>query len=137
MDLIKTEAHFDPAVYGRLLASELPRLPENETEYDRIVERMEALDFPPRQLTPEESALRQLLAALVQVYEPVCESPDYPPCEVVKFFMEQRGLKQADLVPVLGTRSQVSDIVTGKRGISKAQAKKLATFFNTGVELFI
>ena len=34
-------------------------------------------------------------------------------------------------------RGAGSDIVSGKRGISKAQAKKLAAFFNTGVELFI
>ena len=33
--------------------------------------------------------------------------------------MEQRGLKQADLVLVLGTRAQVSDVVTEKRGIQQ------------------
>jgi len=42
--------------------------------------------------------------------------------------MEQRGLRQADLVPVLGSRAQVSDLVNGKRRISKAQAKKLAEY---------
>lgn len=51
--------------------------------------------------------------------------------------MDQRGLRQADLVPVLGSRAQVSDIVTGKRGISIRQAKKLAEFFHTGPEMFI
>jgi HTH-type transcriptional regulator/antitoxin HigA len=56
---------------------------------------------------------------------------------MLQYLMEQRGLKQADLVPVIGSRAQVSDIVNGKRGISKAQAKKLAAFFHTSVELFI
>lgn len=56
---------------------------------------------------------------------------------MVRFLMDQRGLRQADLVPVLGTRTQVSEIVSGKRGISKAQAKRLAEFFHTSVELFI
>jgi HTH-type transcriptional regulator / antitoxin HigA len=51
--------------------------------------------------------------------------------------MEQRALRQPDPVPVLGTRAQVSDVVTGKSGISKAQAKKLAGFFQVSVELFI
>jgi HTH-type transcriptional regulator/antitoxin HigA len=51
--------------------------------------------------------------------------------------MEQRNLKQADLVPVLGTRAQVSDVATGRRGISKAQAQKLAEFFRVRVELFL
>jgi HTH-type transcriptional regulator/antitoxin HigA len=51
--------------------------------------------------------------------------------------MQQRGLKQADLVPVLGSRAQVSDLVNGKRGISKTQAKALAKYFGVSIELFI
>ena len=51
--------------------------------------------------------------------------------------LEQRRLKQADLVPLLGSRAQVSDLVNGKRGISKAQAKKLAEYFHVSAELFI
>ncbi len=47
------------------------------------------------------------------------------------------GLKQADLVPVLGSRAQVSAVVNGTRGISKAQAKKLAEFFHTSTDRFI
>ena len=123
--------------YGRLLATELPKAAENEAEYQRLVEKLEALDFPAQPLSPEESALRDVLAALIQVYEPESEFPKFPPCETVKFYMDQRGLRQADLVPVLGSRAQVSDIVTGRRGISKRQAKKLAEFFHTGPELFI
>jgi len=38
---------------------------------------------------------------------------------------------------VIGSRAQVSDLVNGRRGISKAQAKKLAQFFHVSVELFI
>jgi len=56
---------------------------------------------------------------------------------MVQFLMEQRGLKQADLVPVLSSRAQVSDLVNGKRGISKAQIKKLAQFFDVSTDLFI
>jgi HTH-type transcriptional regulator/antitoxin HigA len=51
--------------------------------------------------------------------------------------MEQRGLKQSGLVPVLGSRSQVSDLVNGKRGIGQAQIKKLAACFRVSPELFI
>jgi antitoxin component HigA of HigAB toxin-antitoxin module len=38
---------------------------------------------------------------------------------------------------VLGTKSRVSELLAGKREISKEQAKKLAAFFHVGVELFI
>jgi HTH-type transcriptional regulator / antitoxin HigA len=60
-----------------------------------------------------------------------------PPHEMVRYLMEQRGLRQADLAPVIGSRAQVSDLVNGRRGISKAQAKKLAQFFHVSAELFI
>jgi HTH-type transcriptional regulator/antitoxin HigA len=46
-------------------------------------------------------------------------------------------LKQADLVPVLGSRAQAADLVNGKRGISKSQAKKLAEFFRVTADPFI
>ena len=131
-------ATLDPVAYGKLLAMEQPKPIKNEKEFERMVARLEELDFATRPLTPEETALRDVLGALVNVYEEAHHRlPEQPPCEMVKFLMEQRGLKQADLVPALGTRAQVSDVVTGRRGISKAQAKKLAEFFGMSVELFI
>jgi HTH-type transcriptional regulator/antitoxin HigA len=48
-----------------------------------------------------------------------------------------RDLRQADLVPLVGSRGLVSEIVNGKRAISKAQAKVLGTFFNVSPALFI
>ena len=103
-----------------------------------MVARLEELDFAKRKLTQEEKALREILAALIEVYdEEHYQIPEQPPHEMVKFLMEQRGLKQADLVSVLGSRAQVSDLVNGKRGISKAQAKKLAEYFGVSAELFI
>ncbi len=128
----------DPEAYGKLLATELPVRIENDEDFERMVERLEELDFAKRKLTKEEEAYRDVLAVLVADYDDRhYEIPDSPPHEMVKFFMDQQGLKQADLVPVLGSRAQVSDLVNGKRGISKAQAKKLAEFFHVSVELFI
>jgi HTH-type transcriptional regulator / antitoxin HigA len=128
----------DPVAYIKLLAVELPQPIRNGREFDRMVARLEELDFVKRKLTPEEEALREVLAALIQVYDDEHHHiPEQPPYEMVKYLMEQRGLKQADLVPVLGSRAQVSDLVNGKRGISKAQVKKLAEFFGVSAELFL
>jgi HTH-type transcriptional regulator/antitoxin HigA len=102
-----------------------------------MVARLEELDFAKRKLTPEEKALREILAAPIEVYDERFVLPEQPPHEMVKHLMEQRGLKQADLVPVLGARAQVSDLVNGKRGISKAQVKKLAEYFRVSAELFL
>ncbi|RUR74856.1 type II toxin-antitoxin system HigA family antitoxin [Chlorogloeopsis fritschii PCC 9212] len=55
----------------------------------------------------------------------------------VEHLMEVRGIKQSDLVGIIGSKGVVSEIVNGKRGISKAQAKALAEFFHVSLELFI
>ena len=51
--------------------------------------------------------------------------------------MEQRGLSQADLARILGSRSLASEILSGKREISKTAAKKLAEHLRAPVDLFI
>ncbi|MGO9258468.1 MAG: helix-turn-helix domain-containing protein [Bryobacteraceae bacterium] len=51
--------------------------------------------------------------------------------------MEQRGLRPKNLWPILASKSRVSEILSGKRSISKAQAKKLAEFFGVPVNLFL
>jgi HTH-type transcriptional regulator/antitoxin HigA len=127
----------DPVAYGKLLAEELPQPIRNDRDFDSMVARLEELDFAKRKLTQEEKALREILAALIAGYDDRFSLPELPPHEMVKYLMEQRGLKQAALVPVLGSRAQVSDLVNGKRGISKAQVKKLAEYFQVSAELFI
>jgi hypothetical protein len=59
----------DPVAYGNLLAAELPQPIQNDREFDRMVARLEELDFAKRKLTPEENALREILAALIEVYD--------------------------------------------------------------------
>jgi len=130
-------ATINPAEYGKLCADVLPKVIETAEEFDRMVERMEAIDFNPDS-TPEERVLSQLLARLVRDYDDThYPDPEIAPHEMIQYLMEQRGLKQADLVELIGSRAQVSDMVTGKRAVSKAQAKKLAEFFHTKLELFI
>jgi antitoxin component HigA of HigAB toxin-antitoxin module len=63
--------------------------------------------------------------------------PDSPPHWTLQFLMEQNDLRQADLVAIIGSRGRVSEVVNGKRAISKAQAKALGEFFKMSPELFI
>ena len=128
----------DQKKYGKLLAKTLPKVIETDEEFDRMAALLEELTIPERELTREEDALASLLEKLVIAYDDEhYPLPDVPPHRMVRFLMEQRGLKQADLVPVLGSRAQVSDLVNGKRGISKNQVKKLAEYFKVSPELFI
>ena len=51
--------------------------------------------------------------------------------------MDAGGIKQENLVGVIGSRGVVSEVVNGKRSISKALLKALAEFFSVDVGLFI
>lgn len=130
---------FDMQKYGRLLSRARPRPIDSEEEYQRQLEIVDALMSRPEELlSPEENTLLETLTTFIEKYEeehyPI---PEASPVEVLKFLLEDREMKPADLANLLGGRSRVSDILNGKRNISKAQAKSLADFFKVSVELFI
>ncbi len=62
--------------------------------------------------------------------------PDAEPREVLRFLMDQHGLKQEDLADC-APQSRISEILNGKRSISKDIAKKLAKRFNVSASLFL
>jgi HTH-type transcriptional regulator/antitoxin HigA len=51
--------------------------------------------------------------------------------------MDERGLKHKDVRPILGNKGAASEILSGRRSIGKAQAKRLAEFFRVPIDLFI
>ncbi|MGH9842477.1 MAG: helix-turn-helix domain-containing protein [Blastocatellia bacterium] len=59
------------------------------------------------------------------------------PHEILQALMEEHALRQADLLDVFGSRSRVSEAVSGKRAISKEQAKKLGERFCLSPAAFI
>jgi HTH-type transcriptional regulator/antitoxin HigA len=129
----------DAKRYGRLLAKARPARIRSEKENERMLAEIEGLmDKGEGHLSPEEEALFDLMVFLVEDFESrTYPIPDASPFEILQFLMEQRGLKQADLVPILGSRGHVSDIVNGKRGISKHHAKQMGEFFHVSAEVFL
>jgi len=124
--------------YASLLAEALPRVIETDDELDRAAALLEKLDFAKRALTAEQRTLQKLLAQLIQNYDDTHHAlPKVPPKEALAILMEQQGLRQADLAPLVGSRGAVSDILSGRRGISKSVAVRLAEHFRVGVELFL
>jgi HTH-type transcriptional regulator/antitoxin HigA len=136
VDIIE-DIRIDPKEYAKLLAKSLPRVIKNDREFDRMVAQMEELDRKP-DATPEENVLSELLLKLITDYDEAhYPLPANQPHKVLQHLMETRNLRQADLVEVIGSRAQVSQIFNGTRAISKAQAKKLAEFFHVTADLFI
>jgi HTH-type transcriptional regulator/antitoxin HigA len=90
------------------------------------------------QRSAEEDAALDLMVRLIKDYEgdhhPL---PDPSPHEMLVYLMEQRSLKQADLLPIFKSRGYVSDVVNARRAISKVHARQLAGFFKVSAELFI
>ena len=134
-----TEPQFDTKAYARLLSKAHPGVIKSDAENDRLLGIVENLMAKGEtRLSAEEEALLELLLNLIHAYEqqryPI---PPSPPHEIVSHLMAQRGLSPADLVPLLGGKGRVSEVLSGKRGVSKEQAKRLAAFFEVGVELFL
>lgn len=128
---------FDQNAYSQLLAEIAPQVIETETEYERLLKVAERLTFN-KNRTPEERVLYKLLVKLIEDYE----EENYPmdkstPHEILQHIMESSGTRQADLVGLIGSSGVVSEVINGKRAISKTQAKALGEYFKVSPSLFI
>ena len=128
---------FHRNTYAELLAQTLPTAITNEQELEQFTEIVDRLAVK-QTLSPEETRLLQLLSTLIEVYEdehyPI---PDAPPHVMIQGFMQDRGLRNKDLEPILGSSGVTSEVVSGKRKPSKTQIKKLAELFGVSPELFV
>ena len=133
------DTNVDPQKYGRLLAKTLPRAIRTEKENQRMLAEVDKLMSKGEEnLTPEEHELLELLFTLIESFEeehyPIPEAPAH---EVLRMLMEDRSLRQRDLLHIFGSRGIISEVIRGKRGISKKQAKALAEFFHVSPALFL
>lgn len=101
-----------------------PKIIKNEIAYETALCRIdELMDTDPD--TPEGDEL-ELLVTLVELYEKKAYPIDLPdPIEAIKFRMEQMGLKQKDLIPYIGNRSKVSEVLSRQRPLSITMMRKL------------
>jgi HTH-type transcriptional regulator/antitoxin HigA len=124
-------------VYAELLAKSLPRPIRTDAEHARLTASLLALDER-GDPSPEEEALAEVLTLLIEDYEEKRHPfPSVSPNESLNALMEERGLKHKDIWPVLGNKGAASEVLSGRRSISKAQAKRLAEFFRVPIDLFI
>jgi HTH-type transcriptional regulator/antitoxin HigA len=132
-------APFDRRKYATLLSRALPVVIATEAEYDQtIAEINRLLRKGEAKLSPEEDRLLDLLSTLAENWEEVQHPiPEAPGHRILKHYMQVRGLRQIDLQPILGSRGVTSEIVNGKRSITKEQAKRLGAFFGVSPAVFI
>lgn len=140
MTLSRGNAGRNPAVakrgYPDLLASFAPVVIETETENERVLQAVSALMGKPRR-TAAESRLLKLLAVLIGNFEQARYSMgDAAPVEVLRELMHARNMQPHDLWTVVGSRGSTSEILNGKRGISRELARKLAALFGVRASCF-
>lgn len=106
-----------------------PKVIKTTEEHDQALARIEEL-FSAKPGTPEGDEL-ELLVLLVETYEaekfPI-ELPDA--IEAIRFRMEQMNLKQKDLIPIIGSKSKVSEVLSGKRELSITMIRKIVSNLN-------
>jgi len=109
-----------------------------ETDYDIALERIDALmDSNPEIGSPDGDEL-EVLVMLVEKYEEknwVISTPD--PIEAIKYRMEEMGLKQKDLVPLIGSKSKVSELLNYKINLSLSMISNLSSTLHIPLEVLI
>ena len=128
----------NPTRYKRLLSRTMPVLIETEEENERMLAIVEKLMDKGEDLTPEEETLLKLLARLIEDFEQRYYHPkEAEPLEVLHHLMEARGIKPTQLWNVFGSKGVASEVLNGKRGISKTHARALANYFHVPADLFV
>jgi HTH-type transcriptional regulator/antitoxin HigA len=100
------------------------KLIKTRQEYRAALRRVEEImDAQPGTVEGDEL---ELLAAIIEIYEekhaPV---PPPDPIEAIRFRMEQDQLRPQDLIPLLGSRSRVSEVLNGKRPLTLTMIRRL------------
>jgi HTH-type transcriptional regulator/antitoxin HigA len=112
------------------------RVIKNEKEYNSTLKRIDKiLDSKPG--TKEFDEL-ELISLLVEKYEeghyPI---PSAKPVDIIRFLMEQKGLKNNDLVGILGNKTTVSRVLNSQRDLSLNMIKKLHAKFKLPYSVLI
>ena len=109
-----------------------------DTEHREALEALDRLlvhDPEPGTLEADEL---DLLALVVETYEKE-RFPIAPPnpVDAIRFRMDQAGLSRRDLVPYLGSKSKVSEVLSGKRSLSLRMIRRLHEGLGIPLEVLV
>jgi HTH-type transcriptional regulator/antitoxin HigA len=131
-------APINEAAYGKLLRKALPRPVRTERDNERYLQVAGHLMNLGERMTPEQRELLDLLVVLIERFEAERYSLSAAsPVEVLRELMQARGMKLAGLSTLIGSKGVASEILSGKRGLSKTNIRRLAEYFRVSPELFL
>jgi len=124
--------------YSALLAKHPPKIIRTEAENEHYTSILYELDQRIEHLSAAERELADLLTLLIEDFEAKhYELPKASPLEVVRFLMDQHSLKQKDLLDIFGNASITSEVLSGKRELSKEHIRRLTDRFSVPAELLL
>ena len=114
-----------------------PRIIRSDAELKEYTDALFQLTAKSRPNRAERDAI-ELLSMLIERYESERYAvPEASPLDVLKFLMEQHGVTQRELAPILGSQSLVSLILAGKRNLTVAHMHALAKRFHIPASVFM
>jgi HTH-type transcriptional regulator/antitoxin HigA len=114
----------------------IPRLIRTEGQYEAALAHVDGL-MSAEPGTPEMDEL-ELWVHLVETYEEARYPIGAPsPVAAIRFRMEQQGLRPSDLVPFMGSKSRVSEVLSGRRTLSLAMIRKLSQGLSIPADVLI
>jgi len=109
---------------------------KSEKDYSKASLRlMEIFHAEPN--SPENDELELLLVLVKDYDEKHYQLPELDPLEVIKYKMQEMGVKAKDLEPIIGSKGHVSAVLSGKRDITLKMAQKLKDFLSLPAEVFL
>ena len=127
----------NPKEYAHLLGDALPHVIHTEAENERCTAVLENL-LRKKKRTAEEKRLAELLTLLIEKFEErEYALPTAGPIDMLRHLMDSNHLRQVDLLDVFGTASVVSEVLKGKRDLSKTHITKLSQRFHLSPALFL
>lgn len=107
-----------------------------EADYEAALQRIDSL-MEAEAETPEADEL-EVLATLVELYEEKHFPIGWPnPIEAIRFRMDQAGLAARDLIPLLGSRAKVSEVLSGKRSLTLQMIRALHEHLRIPAEVLL
>ncbi len=112
------------------------KLIKTDLDYQNALGRLDKIFDAP--IGTPESDEADILGLMIDEYEKTYFPIDAPdPIEAIKIRMEEMRLKQVDLVPEIGGKSRVSEVLNRKRKLTVDMIRRLANKLNLSAELLI
>lgn len=109
---------------------------KTEDDYSKASIRMMGI-FHALPNTPEGDELDLLIVLIKDYDEKNFQLPELDALEVIKYKMQEMGMKAKDLEPIIGSKGHVSAVLSGKREITLKMAQKLKNYFSIPADVFL